>query len=91
MGTVKRGLAMVALLVALLHSPEPATVGTSRGPDDVVLAEMGLGWGKALCVGCGATIIAAGGFTWGGLLVLSFFHPDAVVACAFICYDAFSG
>lgn len=58
---------------------EVATLTGSGGAD--TLRRLG-------CVGCIATIYMAGGGSPLGIITLGVFRPDAIVACATLCYMA---
>lgn len=87
-----RGVARVLSLVlvsVLLMGIAPTSMDRAAPSPPTVEAVSGTGvWGAALCIGCGVAIVASAGATWGGFLVVSFFHADAVVACGYVCYRA---
>lgn len=90
MRTLMRVLVMSALAVALVRAPGMASPQTGSTPAAVVSALTGRGTlTQAACLGCASAIVASGGLTWGGLLVVSFFYADAVVSCAYVCYAGF--
>jgi len=91
MGAVRRGLVLVALAAALLQTQSAWVLEAPEASGGSVAEVVGAGYpkSKAMCLGCAALIVGAAGLTWGGLVVLTFFHADGVLACAYICYGAY--
>ncbi|HSG09745.1 MAG TPA: hypothetical protein VLA36_15390 [Longimicrobiales bacterium] len=90
MRTLTRVLVTSALAVVLFQSTGMAKAQAAPTAAGVVSGLTGRGTlTQAACLGCASAIVASGGLTWGGLLVVSFFYADAVVSCGYICYAGF--
>lgn len=89
MRRLARGLVLLATLTALGLAPRPSEA-TSTDDPVALLTGQGSKLDRAICVGCAITVVAAGGATWGGLAFLAGMYPEPMLACAFICFTAFT-
>jgi hypothetical protein len=73
-------------------APAPAAVAvSSTAPSAPAEAVVGQGfWAMLGCVGCSAAILAAGGGSLLGLVIIAGMFPEAVAGCALGCVVAFS-
>lgn len=88
--------AMAALLIlGSLAAAQVPVAGTDAGPAVPADADLdrlaGKGtWQRILCIGCIAAFIGAAGTSVVGLGLLIATHPEAAVACAAVCYEAYA-
>jgi len=82
-----------ALLLMMLAGPlsaGPARPSATAVEETPVGAEVGGGWfGRALCLGCAAAYVAAGGLTIGGTMIAISLYPEGAAACVYTCVRAF--
>jgi hypothetical protein len=96
-----RGI-FAAGLIALLagqsapSAARPLASGPATGQSEPVTtieadAMTGQGWlQKLACIGCIGAILAAGGSSIAGLVLVAAMYPEAVALCGFACAVAFS-
>jgi hypothetical protein len=80
------GLTAAALLQAL-----PRAQGREDHPvgaESVAQVVGGSRLEMVMCLACGIAVVGSAGATWGGLLLMAVFHPEAVASCAYVCVAA---